>query len=483
MLRKFIQPIDYRLVGIYLAELLGILGIILLVPLFFSLLFREFFYSWLLGVMSIGLFLIGSIGRKLQHTYRKKPALRDALIVTALIYLMYSLVAGIIFSFLPEHSYLDGVFEVMSGLTTTGLTMMTPETLPHTLVFFRSFSQWLGGLGIVIISLALLFRPGGAPLKLYTSEFGTENIIGSVVKTSRMVIKIYAVLTLAGFFAFMASGMNYYDALIHIMSGISTGGFSAHTESIGYFKNNAIYLTVAFFMFLGAVSFPLYYRITKEGIGQFFKDVQVKALSVIIILGTILFFLMFGVFLKNLVPAVFQTVTSITQTGFNTIDIASLSDKGKYITILMMIVGGSTCSTTGGIKLLRLVVLLSSLRWLVWKNALPEESKISLKVGGIEISPATLSIVMGFVTAYILILFFSTLALMYLEDQSFVNSLFEVASAEGTVGLSTGITSPLMNGWSKVLFIFNMWAGRLEIIPVLILLSPRTWMKRAKKRV
>ncbi|MCK4519243.1 MAG: TrkH family potassium uptake protein, partial [Candidatus Omnitrophica bacterium] len=148
----------------------------------------------------------------------------------------------------------------------------------------------------------------------------------------------------------------------------------------------------------------------------------------------------------------------------------------------LMIVGGSTCSTTGGIKILRFIVLLSALRWLVWKRALPEEAKISLKVERVEISPNTLSVVMGFVTAYMLILFFSTLALMYLENFNFVDSLFEVASAEGTVGLSVGITRPDMNVLSKALFILNMWLGRLEIIPVLILLSPKTWMKKMRRK-
>ena len=183
-----------------------------------------------------------------------------------------------------------------------------------------------------------------------------------------------------------------------------------------------------------------------------------------------------------MVPAVFQSVTSITQTGFNTVDTASLSDKSKYITILLMIVGGSTSSTTGGIKILRFIILLSALRWLVFKNSLPDESKICLKVAGIEVSPGVLSMVMGLVTAYMLILFFSTMALMHIENFSFVDSFFEVASAQGTVGLSVGITRPDMHFLSKILFIFDMWVGRLEIIPVLILLSPATWLKSIKRK-
>jgi trk system potassium uptake protein TrkH len=482
MLRKYIKPIDFKLVFFYLAELIGVLGIILIVPFVASLFFREFAIAILLGLMILVFYAIGVVGKKFHQVYRRKPALRDALVVTALIYLLYSLLGGLAFILVPEHGYIDGVFEIMSGLTTTGLTMYNPEILPKTLVFLRSYSQWMGGLGIIIISLALLFRPGGAPFKLYTSEFGEENIVGSVVKTSRTVVKIYAVLTACGFIGFLAAGMGLYDGLIHIMSAISTGGFSAYSDSIGHYSNPIISMTVCLVMFLGAVSFPLYYKVSKRGLGDFFKDVQVRTLFIIIVASSALFFLSFGFYYKNIVPAIFQSVTSITTTGFNTVDITGLSDKSKYITILLMIVGGSMSSTAGGIKILRLIVLLGALRWLVWKNSLPEESKICLKVAGVEISSNTLSVVMGLVTAYMLILFFSTIALMYIENFSFVDSFFEVASAQGTVGLSVGITRAGMHILAKVLFIFDMWVGRLEIIPVLILLSPTTWLKTTKRK-
>jgi len=151
--------------------------------------------------------------------------------------------------------------------------------------------------------------------------------------------------------------MGFYDGLIHIMSAIATGGFSAYSDSIGHYNNPIISMTVCLVMFLGAVSFPLYYKVIKRGLGDFFKDVQVRALFLIIVISSALFFLSFGFYYKNIVPAIFQSVTSITQTGFNTVDTAALCDKSKYVTILLMIVGGSTCSTTGGIKILRFIIL------------------------------------------------------------------------------------------------------------------------------
>ena len=481
MLRKFIQPINLKLVTVYLAELLGILGLIFIIPLLVSLIFREFTYTGLILILSTILLIIGFIGRKFQKAYKKNLILKDALIVTALIYLLYSLIGGFIFS--PRIPYINGVFEVMSGFTTTGLTMVNPEILPRTLVFFRSYTQWLGGLGIIIISLVLLFRPGGAPFKLYASEFGEENIVGSVVATARVITKVYVILTISGFISLLFAGMGYFDGLIHILSGISTGGFSLYNDSIGHYQSLPIYLTLALFMFLGAVSFPVYYKITKSGIKEFFRDIQVKTLFIIVIISSCLFFINFGSHIKNLGDVVFQGVTSITQTGFNTVNIQALSDKSKFISIILMIIGGGTASTTGGIKILRFLILVGALRWLVLKRALPEEAKVSLKVGGVEISPNTISMVMGFVTSYLVILVLSTMVIMYLENYSFLNSLFEVTSATGTVGLSVGITQANMNIFSKMLFIFDMWVGRLEILPVLILLSPKTWIKRNRKKI
>jgi trk system potassium uptake protein TrkH len=443
--------------------------------------FREYDCTLLISLLSVILLAIGFIGKKMQMAYQRKLNLKDVLILTALVYLFYSLAAAVVF--LPEISYFDGVFEAMSGFTTTGLSMVNPEILPKTLVFFRSFTQWLGGLGIIIISLAVLFRPGGAPFKLYTSEFGEENILGSVVATARMVIKIYVVLTSIGYISLLASGMGYFDSLVHILSGISTGGFSAYSDSITHYQSIPIYMTLSLFMFLGAVSFPVYHRIVKVGIKEFFKDIQVKTLFIIVALSSFLFFINFGqINAKSIADVVFQAVTSITTTGFNTVDIASLSDKSKFISIISMIIGGGTASTAGGIKILRFLVLISALRWLVLKRSLPEEAKISLKLGGVEISPNTLSIVMGFVTSYLAILALSTIIIMYVENYSFLDSLFEVASAQGTVGLSIGMTGPNMSWISKSVFIFDMWVGRLEILPVLILLSPGTWIRKAMKR-
>ncbi|MEA1993969.1 MAG: potassium transporter TrkG [Euryarchaeota archaeon] len=164
----------------------------------------------------------------------------DALIVTALTYLLFALLGSL--PFLPIMPPINGFFEAISGFTTTGLTMAEEATLPLSLHFFRAYSQWLGGMGIIIVSLAILLRPGKAAFRLYETEFGEENIIGSVVATAKMIIWLYLILTVVGFVAYLIAGMGPFDGLIHILTTIPTGGFSRFSESIGHYHSDLISL-------------------------------------------------------------------------------------------------------------------------------------------------------------------------------------------------------------------------------------------------
>ena len=474
-LQSYIAPLDVDVVLEYILQILKLFAWTLVLPFVASLFFGEYLYSLIFGSLSIGLFLIGIAAGK-EKEYRMTLNLKDALVVTALSYLAVSLIGGI--CFLPEKSYIDGVFETMSGLTTTGLTMVDEQLMPLSLLFFRSYLQWLGGLGIIIISLAVLFMPGGIAFRLYQSEFGEENIAGSVISTARTVVKIYVVLTAVGFGAFLLAGMGWFDGLIHIFSAISTGGFSVYNDSIGHYHSSKINIVVTLFMFLGAVSFPIYYMSLKNGIKEFFRDIQVKTLFVIIAIASLFFIITLNGFRSGVTSAIFQGATPITGTGFTTLDVSSYSSLQKFFTSLLMCIGGGTGSTTGGIKILRLIFLFGLISWAIWKRSLPEEANIPFKVAGLRISDKEIRIVGAFIVSYFGILILSCFAIMGIEGFSFVDSLFEVSSAGGTVGLSVGITHSGLSVVSKIILIFDMWAGRLEVIPVLVALSPLTWYRR-----
>ena len=473
-LRKHIHAIDRKLIYIHLCGAVGLLGVLMVPPIFTSLFFGELKYALIFGSLSLGTFVFGFLNWK-KISYQKELKLIDAVVVTALVYLVFSVVGAI--PFLPVKPFLDGLFESMSGFTTTGLTMMNEAKLPSSLIFFRAYSQWLGGMGVIVISLAILIRPGKAAFKLYSSEFGEENIMGSVEATAKMVIKIYLALTVLGFVAFLLAGMGVFDGLIHILTTIPTGGFSAYSESIGYYDSSIISLTVSIFMILGAISFPLYYQALKDGALKLVEDEQARCLFVLILIGSIIFLFSFGLSFQNIVPGIFQTVSSITTTGFNTVPLGSLSEIEKAVTTFFMIIGGNTGSTAGGIKIFRFLILLGFIRVTFFRSLLAPEAKIPLKYGKLEVGEREAESVAAFFVIYLIILFVSTLAIMALENLGFTNTLFEVASAEGTVGLSVGITSSSLTFGSKLILILNMWLGRLEILPVLVALYPGSWSR------
>jgi len=452
---------------------LGLLGLLLLVPFFVSFAFREFLYSQIFGGLAFGSMVIGFGGWKLGSLDNQEMNLIDALTVTALVYFLFSLVGAV--PFLPIKSFLDGLFEAMSGFTTTGLTMVNETTLPQSLHFFRAYSQWLGGMGIIVLTLAILLRPGKSAFKLYSSEFGEANILGSVISTAKAVIKVYLSLTVLGFISFYLAGMGLYDALIHILTTIPTGGFSLYSESIGFYDSEAISLTVSLFMILGAISFPLYYLTAKGEIREFFEDHQVQALLILVLFGSLVFIISFGPSPGNIVPGIFQTATAITTTGYNTVPTGALPDGDKFVTILFMIIGGGTGSTAGGIKLFRLLILLGLIRLAFFRTLLPKEAKLPLRFGKITVGKEEAESIIAFFLSYLLIMVVSTLCIIWLEGTSLVDALFEVSSAEGTVGMSVGLTSSALNPVSKLILIVNMWLGRLEITPVLVALYPGSW--------
>ncbi|MFW6071487.1 MAG: TrkH family potassium uptake protein, partial [Candidatus Bipolaricaulota bacterium] len=468
-----VRPADWHLVVFELLGVLGLFGVIFLVPFFISFVFGETTYSWIFGPMAFGAILVGFGARRLNILEGGEMKITDALIVTALSYLLFSLLGAV--PFLPIKSFMDGFFEAMSGFTTTGLTMVNETTLPSTLHFFRAYSQWLGGMGIIVLTLAILLRPGKTAFKLYSSEFGEKNILGSVVSTTKAVIKVYLSLTVIGFGAFALAGMGLYDALIHIMTTIPTGGFSLYSESIGYYDSQVISLTVSLFMILGAISFPLYYLAAKGEIAQFFKDHQVKTLLIMVIIGSIIFTVSFGLTPGDIVPGIFQTTTAITTTGYNTVPNGSLPEGDKFVTILLMVIGGGTGSTAGGIKIFRLLILLGFIRVAFFRTLLPKEAKLPLKFGDLTVNEVEAESIISFVLIYLIIMVASTLGVLWLEGTNLVDALFEVASAEGTVGMSVGITSSAIHPASKLILILNMWLGRLEIMPVLVALYPKSW--------
>jgi len=473
----YIAPFDLRVIVLNLAKAMQLTGVILIVPFLAALIFGESRFALIFVALAAGSWLTGFL---IVKTFPTIPELelREALVVTALAYLIFALVGAM--AFLPVASFIDSFFEAMSGITTTGLSVLDVGMIPMSLLFFRAYSQWLGGIGIVVLSVVVLIGPGKTAHQLYAAEFSKENLLGSVIETARLVTKIYVALTAIGFLIFFVAGMKPFDALLHIMTTLSTGGFSQFPQSIGYYEANIfIRIAVMFFMVLGAINLTLYYFVRLGGIERLFKNHEVIVLISLILVGTLIFWGFTGFNLQSLADSMFNAITSITTTGFNVDESAGWNGQTKFLSACFMTIGGTTCSTAGGVKIFRLVIIMKLVFWLLKRMILPEETKLAIKFGNLPVTDDEIKQIFGLLVLYFCLLFGSTLIFSG-AGFAVVDAFFESASALGTVGLSSGITSAGLTPGLKGVLIFNMWVGRLEILPVLIALYPGIWLCRRK---
>lgn len=424
------------------------------------------------GIISV---LLGAwLGRHQEHL--EDVNLRQAMVAAAFTWLLASAISVVPFMKIAGMSFIDSYFESMSAWTGTGLTMMSNlESYPHILLFWRAWMQWLGGIGIVLVALTILIRPGVAAARLYRAEARSERILPNLVNTSKVIFQIYLVLTLLGVYLYYINGMNLFDALTHSMTGLGTGGMSTHDLSIGYFNSKSIEAVTIFLMIMGAVNFTVHYRMfSTRRLKVFFEDVQVRYLFVfltptILLVSYVLFTSGWSV-AEAVRESIFHSVSAITCTGFGIADLRKYPELGKFLLGVLMVIGGGAGSTTGGIKLIRVTLMYESLKWTIQQAILPRGAVIKKKVGNYVFTESDIQEVMGFTMTYVAILLIGTVYTSLRLGTRFVDSFFEVASAQGNVGLSVGITSPSLPVDMKILLILHMWIGRLEIFSTLVFL-------------
>ncbi|MGY4707169.1 TrkH family potassium uptake protein [Candidatus Bipolaricaulota sp. J31] len=397
---------------------------------------------------------------------RRTPSLRpeEAPAFVAASYLLFSLAGAV--PFLAAGGFLDGWFEALSGITTTGLSVFVPEELPRSLVLFRSLYQWIGGAGIVILSLALLLPPGRAAISLFAAEYGQENVFGNVRLVAQRVATAYLGLTVAGYGAYLAAGMGPFDGLVHVLSTISTGGFSPYTESIAHFRSPAVEAVVSLFMCAGATSFPLLWAAFQpRGWRKALVERELwLLLAVPLVLGGII-----AAVTASPGMGLFQGISAVTTTGFATVPAGELPDPARWALVIGMVLGGMGGSTAGGIKLFRTLGLLSLVGWAVRRARLPGSAQVPFKFLGRTFSADEALGFSAYTLLYLAVLIAAALALTSM-GYGLSDSLFEAASAQGTVGLSAGIARPGAPAGAKLLLMLLMWMGRLEIFPVILFL-------------
>lgn len=465
---RYITKKDILIISHYLGYIFQGTGVVLLVPILIALIYQETIYPAFLIPSLISL----AIGTVLTHELKKytKLKLKHAMIISALAWLWASIIGALILMIALDLSFINALFENMSAWTGSGFTIFNNvEILPQSILFLRSFEQWIGGLGIIVVFTGILIKSGNPANKLYLSEGREDKIRPSIQNTLKKTFEIYLIYTIIGTIAFLIVGLPLFDAVNLTFTLIATGGMSIKNANVGYYHNNLVYMITMIIMILGATSFTVHARVIKSKGKSLLKDVQFKALIAIIIIASLILFII----CKSVpIEILFHVISSITTTGASVIPTDEvLTWNGATITLLfvLMLIGGSTGSTSGGVKLGKIIIALKSMNHNTKSIISPERRKKPLKISGKVISDnqvktASLFIVMQFIL--ITIVWF----LFILYGYAPLDALFDVISAQSNTGLSTGIISNNLPGFLKLILIVQMWMGRLEIIPVLVLI-------------
>ncbi|MBN1786084.1 MAG: TrkH family potassium uptake protein [Candidatus Methanofastidiosa archaeon] len=471
------RRLDLKLILKNLGLILQGLGIITTFPIVLCYFYQsEISYIPYFVVPGLLTFLIGVGLSRIKVDINIQ--IRHAMVISSLAWLFAALVGSVPIFFLSDLSFFDSYFESISAWTGTGLTMfsgtLSVEGLPKILLFWRSLSQWAGGIGVILVAMVVLIRPGVSAARLYISEARAEKIKPTFFGTVRVIWKIYFLYTVIGITLFYLVGMPMFDAVNHCMTGLGTGGMSIKDSSLAFYDSFNVELVAVFLMTLGAINFTIHYKaFFKRKIGALFRDVQVQALFVI---AGLFFILMLSDLSLLYYPfeaarkALFQIFSAITCCGFSTDNLVNWSEISRILLILLMITGGGAGSTAGALKLIRIVVILKTLTVQIKKALLPRNAVISVKIGGANFSDKDVLEALLFSLVYLSFLLVGSFVLMWLGYGA-VNSFFEMASAQGNVGLSVGITNIGLNPVGKMTLILGMWMGRLEIIPTLVFIA------------
>ena len=447
-------------------------------PLAASLYFGE--YRLTSGYLAVGA-LLGAVGVPLARLPRPARVLtNEALAITALAFITAPLVMTIPFTD-AGLSPGDALFEAVSAITTTGLsTLASVEHLPRTLLFARAWMQWYGGLGFVVLSLALLAGQGGITRRFIDPETAGQELASTVHAHARRMLAVYLVLTVAGVIAVSVAGAPTAAGVEHVLSAVSTGGFSTFDSSLAGFASGKVSAVITALSICGAIGLPLYYRAWRAGPRALWRNSELRALAFALALAvavlTILMVFSDGMsWPQALRRAAVLGVSAQTTTGFTESPLAALGNATLLAVIVAMVTGGCIGSTAGGVKLLRVLVLLKVARVALRRTGAPSHAVMAPMLDGKRIEDADLVRALLLIALYCGVVLLSWFAFLA-HGHAPMASLFQVVSATSTVGLSTGLSGPQLEPLLKAVLELDMLLGRLEVVALLVVLYPGTWI-------
>ncbi len=470
------------------------IGISLLVPLVISFVYAD--GSWTSFLLpSAAMILVGGSGFRATRPVSGRALAfvsnRDVLFSVTLAWMLSAVLGGT--PFLLEGTFVnpvDSTFEAMSGFTTTGATLLADiEAETQSILFWRSMTQWLGGIGIVVLFVAIAPVLGFGAARLLSAEvsgLGQPRLTPRIADTAKALLIVYLTLSVAETIALLLAGMNLYDAVVHTFATIATGGFSPKTASIGFYDSVAIEVVVIFFMALSAVSFALYYLLyTRRSLTvlldrELLTYFGILAASILFVWGVLIYEGAYGnSWGEAFRDAAFAVTSVITTTGFITADYDQWDAGAKFTLLLLMFVGGCAGSTAGGIKVVRVIIVFKTILADLFRSIHPQ-GVTPLKLGTRVVSEGTRIAVLGLFAAWILTFIVASFLVAVQPDLSLISSISAVAATLNVVGpgldqVGASESFGAVNYSGRAVLTICMLLGRLEILTALALLSPAFW--------
>ena len=479
---------NYKTVFFTLGVLQIILGLSMIIPIITQFIFNEldagFIGSGIVCIIFGILFFLSNLD------HNKKLNLQQAFLLTSLSWITIAIFGSLPFVFSSLNlSFTDAFFESMSGITTTGSTIITNlDGAPKAILLWRALLQWLGGIGIIVMAITLMpiMNVGGMQLFKISASHNAEKIFPKSKEISLKLISIYLSLTIICSIFYNLFGMNFFDSVTHSMTTIATGGFSNYNESIGYFDSNLIEFTSIIFIFLGSLPFIAYIKFLNGDKRIFFTDSQIKLFFKItlISIAILIFYLIFkngNLNGTNIISLSFNVISILTGTGYVTEDFSNWGNFPIIFFLVLMFIGGCAGSTTCGIKVFRIQILYQFISNQLKKIVYPR-GVFLIKYEKSNIDDKFMSSIISFIYLYIIIFFVIT-ALLSISGLDFVTAISGAATSISNVGPGIGENIgpngnfSQLNDLSKWILSLAMIMGRLEIFAILILFIPSFWRK------
>jgi len=480
---------NWTVVQRILGLLLMMFSLTMLPPMLFDLYYGD--HSWHPFAKGFGLTLVSGFLCWLPvHRVKKDLRLRDGFLIVAAFWSVLGTfgAAPLYFSDTLQLSFTDAVFESVSGLTTTGATVLTGlDALPVSILYYRQQLQWLGGMGIIVLAVAVLPMLGVGGMQLYRAEtpgpVKDTKLTPRITETAKALWYVYLAFTIACMLGYRIAGMGWFDALCHAFSTVAIGGFSTHDLSIAYFDSAVIDLVAVFFMFLAGINFSLHFFAWRYvSVRHYFQDPEFRAYSMmlivlsLVVIASLFFYRGFDAPVDTMVNGLFQAVSIATTTGFTTENFAIWPAALPALLIFASFVGGSAGSTAGGIKVIRwLLVYKQGMREIV--RLVHPSAEIPVKLGNNAVPHRVVDAVWGFFSVYIIVFGIMLLAMMSTGlDQ--VSAFSAVAATLNNLGPGLGeVASGFMSltDTAKWISVVGMLLGRLEIFTLLVLITPTFW--------